>query len=165
MNRLTKVGSERESCPCGSLNHLYGAFLLGFLWSIILLCLVVVRIWFISGSSPVCVRLLAKMDSSEEVYGEVDITYYGVVPPLFLAPEEPFCACVVGEVSLILRMRNMWSLYLFSGQSSAPPSSCYCLHLGVSVYRGQGPAAQPGAHLSPASVLQSLKHNGRVHQY
>ena len=31
-------------------------------------------------------------------------------------------------------------------------SSCYYLHLGVSVHRGQTPAAQLGAHLSPASL-------------
>ena len=30
-------------------------------------------------------------------------------------------------------------------------SSCYYLHLGVSVHRGQIPTAQMGAHLSPAS--------------
>ena len=36
----TQVGSEREMIPRGSLNHLYGAFLPGFLWPIILLCLV-----------------------------------------------------------------------------------------------------------------------------
>ena len=39
------------------------------------------------------------------------------------------------------------AFYLLSGQSSAPPP----LHLGVSVHRGQTPAVQPGAHLSPAS--------------
>ena len=33
-------GGLRESSPCGSLNHFYGAFLSGFLWSVILLCLV-----------------------------------------------------------------------------------------------------------------------------
>ena len=31
----TWEGSESESCPRGSLGHLYGAFLLGFLWPII----------------------------------------------------------------------------------------------------------------------------------
>ena len=31
-------------------------------------------------------------------------------------------------------------------------SSCY-LHLGISVHRGQTPAVQPAAYLSPASLL------------
>ena len=29
-----------EWCPCGSLNYFYGAFLLSFLWPIILICLI-----------------------------------------------------------------------------------------------------------------------------
>ena len=36
----TQAGSERESRPRGRLNHLYGAFLPGFLWPLILICLV-----------------------------------------------------------------------------------------------------------------------------
>lgn len=32
----TWAGSEKELCPCGCLNHLYVAFLTGFLWPIIL---------------------------------------------------------------------------------------------------------------------------------
>ena len=39
MNRHIGKDSEKESCPPGSLNHLHKAFLLGFLWPIILLCL------------------------------------------------------------------------------------------------------------------------------
>ena len=31
----------------------------------------------------------------------------GAPPPTFLVPEELFCSCVVGKVSLTLRMRNM----------------------------------------------------------
>ena len=46
--------------------------------------------------------------------------------------------------------------YLLSGQDSAPPP----FHLALSVHRGQIPAAQPGAHLSPASNLtQEEKEN------
>ena len=57
------------------------------------------------------------MDSSEETYGYVDITCYGVVPlPLPFTSEETFCACVVGKVSLTLRMRNMKSLSLGRAQ-------------------------------------------------
>ena len=62
-----------------------------------------------------CVHLLAKMHSREEAYGKVDITYYGVALPPFLTPEEPFYACVTGNVSLTSRTRNMWSLSFFFG--------------------------------------------------
>ena len=105
------------------------------------------------------VHLLAKMDSSPEAYGKVDITYCGVAPPPFLALEEPFCACVVRKVSLTSRMRYMWSLYLLSGQDSAPLCSSYYLCLGVSVHRRQSSAAQPGAHLSPALNPPGIIHS------
>ena len=66
----TWADSERESHPCGSLYLLYGAFLLGFLWPIILLCLVLSPYLVYFRVLP-CVHahLLAKMDSSEEAYG------------------------------------------------------------------------------------------------
>ena len=48
--------------------------------------------------------------------------------------------------------------YLLSGQGSAPPPACYYLHLGVSVHRRQTPAAQSGAQLSPASMVDSISH-------
>ena len=65
----TRVDSERESCPCGSLNHLYGAFLPGFLWPIILLCLAPSPyLAYLRVLPCVHVHLLAKMDSSEEGY-------------------------------------------------------------------------------------------------
>ena len=55
--------ADSESHPRGSLNHLYGAFPLGFLWLIILLCLVL----NLSQGPPLCSR--AKMDSREEASG------------------------------------------------------------------------------------------------
>ena len=58
--------------------------------------------------------------------------------------------CVVRNVSLTSRMRTMQPLYLLSGQDSAPPPSCCYLHLGVSVHKGQTPAAQSRIRLSPA---------------
>ena len=51
----------------------------------------------------------------------------------------------------------MWSLYLLSGQGSAPPCSCHYLileYLPKGVVGGQTSAAQPGAHLSPDSMGQ-----------
>ena len=64
------MGGLRELCPCGSLNHLNGAFLLPFFWLIILLCLVLDLYFVYLRVLPcVCVHILAKLDSSEEVYG------------------------------------------------------------------------------------------------
>ena len=66
----TRADTERESRPRDSLNHLYGAFLPGFLWLIILLCLVLSPYLVYLRVLP-CVRvhLLARMDSSEEPCG------------------------------------------------------------------------------------------------
>ena len=66
----TRADSEKESCPRGSLNHLYEAFLPGFLWPIILHCLVLSPYLVYLRVLP-CVRthLLAKVDSSKEAYG------------------------------------------------------------------------------------------------
>ena len=65
-----QVDCERESHPHGSLNHLYGTFLLGFLWPIILICLVQ-SLYLVHLRILPCAHthLLAKMDSSEEAYG------------------------------------------------------------------------------------------------
>ena len=62
----TRAGSERESHPRGSLNHFYA----GFLWPIILICLVQSPYLAYLRIFP-CVRahLLAKMDSTEETCG------------------------------------------------------------------------------------------------
>ena len=60
----------RELYNHGILNHLYGAFLPGFLWPIILLCLVL-NPYLASFRVCPCVHmhLSARMDSGEEVYG------------------------------------------------------------------------------------------------
>ena len=65
----TGVDPEREPRPQGSLKHLHGAFLPGFLWPIILLCLVLSPYLVYLRVLP-CVRmhLLAKMGSSKEEY-------------------------------------------------------------------------------------------------
>ena len=99
-----RVDSERELRPRGSLNHLYGAFLPGFLWPIILLCLVLSSyLVYLRVPLCVCVNLLAKKDSREEACEQVDITP-------FLTSKAPHCACIARKISLTLRMRNMWSL-------------------------------------------------------
>ena len=72
MNRHTQAGSERERRPRGSLNHLFKlpAFLPGFLWPVILLCLVP-SLYLVYLRVLPCVRvhLLAKMDSSKDLEG------------------------------------------------------------------------------------------------
>ena len=78
--------------------------------------------------------LLAKADSSEEGCGNVAIAYSGVVAPPF-GPPRSLPACVVGKVSLIPRMRNMWSP-TFNPDRAASPPSCYHRHLGGSVHSG-----------------------------
>ena len=66
----TGADSERESHPRDSLNHLYGVFLLGFLWPIISICLVLsLYLVYLRILPRVCAHLSAKMDSREEVYG------------------------------------------------------------------------------------------------
>lgn len=72
------------------------------------------------------------------------------MPPSLLTSKNAFHPCMVRKFSLMLR--NTWSLSLLSGQGSAFPPSCSCLHLGVSVHRGPTPAAQPAAHLPLISV-------------
>ena len=58
-----------ESHPCGSVNYFYGTFLPSFLCPIILICLVTVCIWDISGSSHVCSYISATMDSTAKACG------------------------------------------------------------------------------------------------
>ena len=51
---------------------------------------------------------------------KVDRMYYGLMPIPYLTPEEPFCDCVVLEVSLTSRMRNRWSpSFMQAGHSSS----------------------------------------------
>ena len=60
------------------------------------------------------------------------------------------CVCVCSWDGLLgFENEEYVVFYLLSGQGLASPSCCF----GVSVHRGQTPAAHPGAHLSPASKL------------
>ena len=69
------TGRLWDLCPHSGLNCLHGAFLLGFLWPIILICLVLsLYLAYLRVLLWVHVYLLAKMDSSEESYGLLDIT-------------------------------------------------------------------------------------------
>ena len=101
------MGVLRELCPSGSLNHFYGAFLLGLLWPVALLCLVLSVLGISQGPSMcACPSLTSQDGFQQRGLWVVDITCYGVVPPPFLTSREPLCACEVGEVSLTLKIRN-----------------------------------------------------------
>lgn len=44
----------------------------------------------------------------------------GMLTSLFLNSKKPLCKCIVGKVSLILRMSNVWSLsFIWAGLSSS----------------------------------------------
>ena len=66
---LTHTGGLREFRSRCGLKDLFQTFLPGFLWPIILLCLVLSLYLVYLRSSPVCAYLLAKMESSKEAYG------------------------------------------------------------------------------------------------
>ena len=81
-----------ESCLCGSLDYFYGTFLPGFLWPIMLICLLHSPYLVYLRILPcVSTHLLAKMDLTEKAYR------YGT--SLDMTPRSLLCACVVGEVS------------------------------------------------------------------
>ena len=127
-------GVLRQSHPPGSLNHFYCVFSSGFLWPVILIFLIL-SLYLIYLMVLPCMRayFLAKMDSIEEAYGQVDITYCEVISPL-LTSKEPFCIRVVREVSLTSRLRNMWSFIYYLGRIQL---LFHCCYFGVSVHRGQ----------------------------
>ena len=51
----------------------------------------------------------------------VHVSYHEVTPRLLLTAKEHFCACVVREVALTLRMRNVWSFISYLGRAQPPP--------------------------------------------
>ena len=147
--------SERELHPHGNLNHLYGAFLLGFFWPIILFCLVLspylihlrlwVHIWYISGSSHVC----ACTPLSQDRFLQRGLWVGWHHSPFNL--QETFL-CMVNREGLFdpKNWKYVVSIFYLGRAQPLLLSSC-SFHLGVSVCRGQTPVLQPGACLSPAS--------------
>ena len=68
--------------PSGSLNHFYGAFLLGFLWPVALLCLVLSVLGVSQGPLMcACPSLTSQGGFQQRGLWVVDITCYGVAPP------------------------------------------------------------------------------------
>lgn len=48
------------------------------------------------------------------------LAYYGIAPPSFLTPEEPFCACAVRAALLDLKSDRRGRLIYLLQQSAAP---------------------------------------------
>ena len=123
----------REWRPCASLNYFYGAFLLGFLWPIILLCWFWVHVWF--------VWILVK-----RTMGRITSLTMRWWPFSFDLQEILLWTC--SQEGLDLKNEEYVVFYLLSGQG------CTLLLLaifGVCVHWGETSAVQPGAHLPPAS--------------
>ena len=86
-----------------------------FLWPVILLCfphLIRPRVL-----PTLCAYVLAQMDFSRDGLWEIDSTYYGIMPPPFLTPEESFCTFAVKQISLTSRMMDVVFLSLYSRRS------------------------------------------------
>lgn len=57
------------------------------------------------------------------------LAYYGIAPPSFLTPEEPFCACAVRAGLLDLKSDRRGRLIYFLQQSSAPALNCFLFNV------------------------------------
>ena len=139
MGRLRET--ESESHLHGSLNYFYGTFHLVFLWLIILICLV---------HSPhlVYLRILLyvhMLSLSQDRFYQKGLW---VKHPFSLNSREPFCTCVVREVSWLWEWEIMWS-----GQGPASSPNCPA-QLWVTVHRGWISSCFTwGVNLLPASPL------------
>ena len=78
-----------------------------------------VHIWYISGSSHV----VGGSSHTSLPHSHLDRASLDIIPPL--TSKEPFSAGVVREVSLTLRMRNIWSFISYLGKAQLCPSSCF----------------------------------------
>ena len=92
--RETERAREKESHTCfaSRLIHLYGGSP-----SRLLLANHLASSGFVLTKGPVYMSIYHKGPS------EVDRMYYVLVPLLSLSPEEPFCRCVVPEISLVVQ--------------------------------------------------------------
>ena len=98
-----------------------------------------VRIW-LSPGPPTCVRASLSQDGFQRRG-----LWVGWHHSFFDLPGAFLRVC---SREGLLRVRSVWSLSLFWAGLSSSGACCF----GVSVRKGQTPAAQPGAHLPPASV-------------
>ena len=108
-------GLRDRVAPGRSLNHFYGAFLLGFLWSIISVCVVL---------SPfvVYIRILSCVHSHLSQSGFQWVAWKVALASLpFWSPR----SFLVRKVPLTSRMRNMWPLlcFIWAGPIQPPLST------------------------------------------
>ena len=118
----TLAGSERESRPRGSLNHLYGHFFPVSFGQSSCCAWFRVHIWYVLGSSPVCTSLSQDGFHRRGLW-VVDIT--PLLTPKELSSREGFLD--FGNEKYVVS-------YLLSGQGPAP-SGLSCYSLGVLVHR------------------------------
>ena len=98
------MDSERELCPCGSLNHLHRAFSSGFLLTNHFYLLSSESLFGISQDPPICSCISqSRRIAPKRPKGKLD---------------SPFgLSFQVRKVSLISRLRNMWSLISYLGRA------------------------------------------------
>lgn len=135
----------------------YWAFLLGFLQTVILLCLALsLYLVYLQVLPCVCMYISQPRQILAKSFWWVSLTSPTMVwHSSFLTFNEPFCVFVVRKVSLTSRMRNMFlfSSYLCRAQL------LLLLLFWKSIRRGQIPTAQPGDHPSPAIIMISSKYH------
>ena len=142
VNRYTQANLEKELHSPVGLNHLCRAYFVGFLWSIILLCQFWVCVCFVLGSSHVCICISEpKWILAKGLMGKLTSL------PFFLFGKPPKSFSMHVQLGKSPWPREWETHGLLSGQGSASPPSCCCLHTGVSVHRAQTPAAHLGTHL------------------
>ena len=104
-------------------------------------------VWWISGSSYLCALV------SQPRWFYQRGSWVADVSSLFEL-QEPFCVRVVEEVSLTLRVGNMWSFISYLGRAQPPPSSCFygvsAWGPSVSCLRPRGVPGHPFLVLSPS---------------
>ena len=106
--------------PRGSLNPFYGAFLSGFRWPIIWLCLVLrPRLVYLRVLLCVCISWPSWILVKRPV-GALHHWLWCEAP--LLTSEKPSCTCIVGKVSLTSRMRTIWFLISYLGRAQPPLS-------------------------------------------
>ena len=143
-------GRVPETRYPGSLNHLHGAFLLVFLWPIILICLVHgLYLVYLRTLPHAHMHLLAKVILLER---HIKRTSLGLT---LLWPTRSLSVCVVREVSWLREQE-------ISGPSRAQPSCLNCPTILILEFWSTGndsPIALPwgggGGHLPPSSVETS----------
>ena len=81
---------------------------------------------------------------------------YALVPLLSLTHEEPFCQCVVLEVSLTSRMRNRWSLSFNPRRTQLLLAPAIIFILKLFVNRKQITFAHPETLRFPAPALSNI---------